>query len=291
MTWKRAISLLMLVGCADVAEIASDDIADQSSVSADANPILAIQNGVPVQGAGPQQQWEGIVMSLRLINETQGYVCTATFITERHILTAAHCYDNPGKQSIKLRAPGWTTDWETFDDATVYQASGGSAPKIDIAVVDLGRAPDWATPERRFRIFAGTPVPADLHVYGYGARSDDKNEKSDHLLRAAPNNATVRVALTSDGYLTGPAGEARICEGDSGGPAIKEGTMPVLWGINRSASMSILSILLNPNRMCPRKGANMQFTNISANMPFIEKSLGRTCTRVDVDGQQAAQCW
>ncbi|MET0344105.1 MAG: trypsin-like serine protease [Polyangiales bacterium] len=290
MTWKRAISLVMLVGCVEVAETAPDD-SGQGSVSDEAStPVLAIQNGVSVTGAGPQQQWEGIVMSLRLINEKQGYVCSATFISERHLITAAHCYEKPGKQSIKLRAPGWTTDWETFDDATVFQASGGAAPKIDIAVVDIGRAPEWVTPERRFRIFAGTPTPADLHVYGYGARNDS-GEKADHLLRAAPNNATVRVTLAGDGDLTGPAGEARICEGDSGGPAIKEGTLPVLWGINRSASTSILSILLNPNRLCPRTGANMQFTNISGNMAFIEKSLGRPCTRVEVDGQQAAQCW
>lgn len=295
MTWRRGISLLALMGCTDVVDAAPEDGLEASAPGDDESdetfPTLAIQNGVSVRGAGPQQQWEGIVMTMRRVGTNQASVCSATFITAQHLITAAHCYEKQGKQSVSVRAPSWNGNaWQIFDNASVYQASGGPDYKTDIAVVDLGKAPEWATPARRFRIFAGRPTATELHIYGYGGRAET-TAGIDGTLRAPPGNATVRVTDAGNGYLVSPANAARVCSGDSGGPAIKEGTLPVLWGINRSFSSNIFRALVNRNPVCPSAGATMQFTNISANMPFIEKSLGKPCTRTTVDGQPAAQCW
>ena len=293
MTWRRAIALLMLVGCADVAESAPDDGVEEAAEGErdEAFPILAIQNGVSVRGAGPQQQWEGIVMTMRRVGTNQASVCSATFITAQHLLTAAHCYDKAGVQSVSVRAPSWNGNaWQLFDKATVYQASGKPSYPTDIAVVDLGKAPDWVTPARRFRIFSGRPTATDLHIYGYGGRAET-TAGIDGTLRTAPGNATVRITDGGKGYLTSVANAARVCTGDSGGPAIREGSLPVVWGINRSFSTNAFQALLNPNPVCPSTGASMQFTNISANMAFVEKSLGKPCSRIEVDGQPAAQCW
>lgn len=289
MTWKRAIPLLwMLMSCADVPENATsyDDETGEDAAS----PVLAIQNGVPVTGAGPQQQWQGIVMTMRRVGTNQSSVCTATFITERHLLTAAHCYEKAGAQQVFVRAPGWNNNaWQTFDGAIVHQASGKPDYKTDIAVVDLGKAPEWATPARRFRIFAGRPTATDLHIYGYGGVRESTAEING-TLRTAPNGATVRVTDAGNGYLVSTAAGAAVCSGDSGGPAIKQGTQPVVWGINRSFSSSIFRSLLG-QPVCPSRGASMQFTNVSLNVPFVERSLGKACTRLQVDGQDALQCW
>ena len=250
--------------------------------------VLAIESGIAVRGAGPDQQWEGIVMTRWMVNEREAEVCTASFISERHLVTAAHCYPKNGVQKISVRAPTWDDNaWHHFD-ATVFRAS--SDVSIDVAVVDLGAAQEWATPARRFRLHAGKPGPADLHLYGYGGRKEDQ-PGIDGTLRASPNRATVRVRDAGRGFLSGVAGAARMCGGDSGGPALHEGTEPVIWGVFSAFSNSISRVLRDPDRVCPDPGSDMRFASVSANLPFIERSLGKPCTRIEVDGKPAAQCW
>jgi hypothetical protein len=251
-------------------------------------PRLAIESGVSVRGAGPEQQWEGIVMTRWMVNEREAEVCTASFISDRYLITAAHCYPKNGPQKISVRAPSWNGNaWQPFD-AIVHRAS--SDVSVDMAVVDLGAPQEWATSARRFRLHAGKPGPADLHLYGYGGRKEEQPD-IDGTLRAAPGGATVRVRDAGRGFLSAVAGAARMCGGDSGGPAIREGTQPVIWGVFSAFSNSITRILRDPDRVCPDPGADLRFASVSASLPFIERSIGKPCTRVDIDGQAAAQCW
>lgn len=285
-------TLCVLSACVDVADDGLPDDQGEGAVEGvnGDNPVLAIESGVPVKGAGPSQQWEGVVMTMRPVSATQASTCTASFITAQHLMTAAHCYDKDGAQSISVRAPTWNGNkWVAFPKAVVKRASAGPTYNTDIAIVDLGAPQEWATPERRFRLFAGKPTPADLHIYGYGGRNE-RTPDINGTLRAAPGNATVRIIPGTNGYLTSLAATARVCVGDSGGPAIREGTQAVIWGINRSFTSGLRG-LIGPQPVCPTIGATMQFTDVSANLGFVEKSLGTACTRMDVDGQQTAQCW
>lgn len=285
--------LCVLAACADVA----DDGALQNMRGEEAvdgvegdNPVLAIESGVAVKGAGPNQQWEGVVMTMRQISSSQASTCTATFITAQHLVTAAHCYEKDGAQNISVRAPTWNGNkWNAFPKAVVKRASGGPSYATDIAIVDLGAPQEWATPERRFRLFAGKPTPTDLHIYGYGGRSEWSPDING-TLRTPPGNATVRIVPGTNGYFTSLATIARVCVGDSGGPAIREGSQPIIWGINRSFTSGFRGII-GPQPVCPIIGASMQFTDVSANLGFVERSLDASCARVDLDGQTTAQCW
>ena len=62
-------------------------------------PVLRIDNGVPVSGAGRRQQWEGIVM-------TQGGrgLCTAAFISDRHLISASRGV--PDRAAIRVTDNG-----------------------------------------------------------------------------------------------------------------------------------------------------------------------------------------
>ena len=123
---RTFLPLLLLAGCA------TSDPGDPSAL--DEPAVLAIESGVSVKGAGPQQQWEGIVQTMWKVNEREAEVCTATFITDRHLVTAAHCYPKSGVQKISLRAPTWSgKEWVPFD-ANVQRASTDLS--ADIAVVD-----------------------------------------------------------------------------------------------------------------------------------------------------------
>lgn len=294
--WTRALLLLCLSACAggaDDSEASGEEGTEGTDAKADATeldptiPVLAIENGVTVRGAGPNQQWEGIVMTLQSVGRGMGS-CSASFITDRHIVTAAHCYGKDGAQRVQVRAPTWGSGWQTFERAVVRRASTNNS--IDIAVVDLGGPVAWATPQRRFLLNAGPANPTTLHVYGYGAMSE-AGGSANGTLRAAPGNATISIRDNGAGYLVAAAQTARVCSGDSGGPALKQGTAAVLWGINQSFTLSFRRSLTDRQPICPENGAQMRFTNVSANLRFIESTLGKTCKRLTVDGQQVAQCW
>ncbi|MET0342459.1 MAG: trypsin-like serine protease [Polyangiales bacterium] len=274
---RSLLLTLLLTGCAAAEESEPDG-----------SPVLAIESGVSVKGAGPSQQWEGIVMTMWRVNEREAEVCTATFITERHLVTAAHCYPKSGPQKISARAPTWNGNvWQPFD-ATVYRASTDLS--ADIAVVDLGAPQEWATPARRFKLFAGKVAPTDLHLYGYGGRTDASPDL-DGTLRASPGYATVRARDAGRGYISATAGVARACSGDSGGPALREGTDAVVWGVFSAFSNSISRILRDDDIVCPDAGSDLRYASVSANLAFVERSLGKPCTRLTVDGLPAAQCW
>lgn len=284
---RTLLLLTLLVGCADEG-FASMDEAEREAADSEGdsdNPVLAIENGTTVRGAGPNQEWEGIVMTQ---SASRGY-CSASFITERHLLSAAHCFGSDGTQRVGVRAPTWNsgTGFQAFDRAVVRRASTNNS--VDIAIVDLGVPQAWATPQRRFLLNAAAPATVQLHLYGYGAMTEAGAGIG--TLRGAPKRATITVSAAGTGYLMGTTADARFCKGDSGGPAIKEGTAPVIWGINQSFIPTAARARADRQPVCADVGSRMRFTSVAANLAFIERTLGRACKRLEVDGQQVAQCW
>jgi hypothetical protein len=245
----------------------------------DACPIpLPVVDGTPVDGAGCNQQWEGIVMTVG----GRG-LCTASFITDRHLISASHCYAGDGPVSLQVSAPTWDNGAKHTFQAQVKRS--GSEMELDISIIDLGKSVDWATPARRFLLHAGTPAAAaDLHLYGFGNNSSSGGAG---MLRGVPKRATIHVTDTGKGTLTGMSADAQLCEGDSGGPALMEKTAAVLYGINQGADP--------PGNVgfgtCAAADWTIVFTNVSEYVSFVEKAIGTTCERKQVDGLDVAQCW
>jgi hypothetical protein len=235
-----------------------------------------VNGGVPVRGAGCNQQWEGIVM-------TQGGrgLCTAAFISDRHLISASHCYASDGAVSLRVSAPTWENGSMHTFQAQVKRS--GSNMSLDISIIDLGKPVDWATPERRFVLHAGKASSVDLHLYGFGGGGSSGGAGK---LRGVPKRATIRVTDNGRGNLTGKAGEAQLCQGDSGGPAFVEKTAAVLYGINQAIVPSGFG-----GGTCAAADWTIMFTNVSEYISFIEMALGKSCERKRVDDLDVAQCW
>jgi hypothetical protein len=253
-------------------------IADHQPEPDEDVPLLKVNDGVPVRGAGCKEQWEGIVM-------TQGGrgLCTAAFISDRHLISASHCYSRDGAVSVKVSAPSWENGAMHTFQAQVKRS--GSNMSLDISILDLGESVPWATPERRFVLHAGMASAVDLHLYGFGSSSSSGGGAG--TLRGVPKRATIHVTDNGRGNLSGKAGEAQLCTGDSGGPAFVEKTAAVLYGINQA----IVPAGSGGGRTCAGPDWTIMFTNVSQYMSFIEMAVGKPCERKRVDDLDVAKCW
>lgn len=240
-----------------------------------------VDDGVPVSGAGCRQQWEGIVM-------TKGGrgLCTAAFISDRHLISASHCYASDGTVSVDVSAPTWDNGGSHMFQATVKRS--GSNMSLDVSIIDLGKPVEWATPERRFVLHAGkVPASVEMHTYGFGSGG---GSGAAGVLRGIPDRATITVTDDGRGNLNGKAGEARLCSGDSGGPAFVEKTAAILYGINQA----IVPTGVGGRGLggtCAGPDWTIMFTNVSEYMDFVEMALGKMCERKKVDDLDVAQCW
>jgi hypothetical protein len=242
-----------------------------------AETIDKVWHGDVVTGAGDRGQWEGIV---ELTTEI-GLGCTGFFITDRHVLTAGHCFATQSTQNVELRAPTW--DGGRWHSHRVWVNRRGDGRGIDVALVQFVSPVAWATPARRFRLFTGTTRDNTmLNIYGYGARG--YRAGGDGQLRTGEGGSRVRLVDHGDGWFNADAREARICQGDSGGPAIREGERAIVWGIAKGG-------YVEGSDRCPRYEDAMQWTKVNHTVAYIEQALGFSCARFTADDQNYARCW
>jgi len=254
--------------------------------------------------------------------------CTATFIAQNWLLTAAHCVPNATDQNQPPAIPFENTipsnRATTYQIDIVQQTSGGTTR--DFKLLNGGKDL-WVT-SYPYKLYAGTDTDSNaerdialiyvdpkygsllndpelnalpigavkpvgtMDLIGWGTTSNGSSVSNDPL--APPNGGRITVTdgdVSAEKFSTvvTPTGP-RICGGDSCGPILSlvDGTF-VISGVNSGAARAL-------HTDCPIVGAGMSWSRVDTKLKWIQevmtKSHNSSCRTFHASTPTAyTQCW
>jgi secreted trypsin-like serine protease len=246
--WLRTIAVMMMCfvtfGCGG---------GGSSSDKQDPCTALKIAGG---------EECEERPLEVSVVATNFGY-CTGTFITKRHVLTAAHCIPSAG-QEIVVATKGFSATTKT---ARVHpQYTPGISSEFDVAIVTINTDAPVGPAKIELSV---TPKKGDTAVaYGYGLDQDGHDviqrvQDGGHALKATD----IEIGSVSDVSVdTISNGDGDTCSGDSGGPIVLKGTDQA-YGI-------VALVRSGPDTCVPNIGLPGENTNlqVQSNLNFISSA-------------------
>jgi len=191
---------------------------------------------------------------------TSGGYCSGTFVTKRHVLTAAHCVWE-GSRGVRVESPYFRASATRTQVHPLFNPASDS-DEHDLAVVTIGQD----APVTQVAINTSSLVQQGESVVTYGYGLDEKDQDAYDRIssgEAAVKATTLDVISVSDFAIESISdGSGDTCRGDSGGSLLRTGN---------NGQPGIVAIVRAGPYECLPEGGSSDNTNLqsSSNLNFL----------------------
>lgn len=195
-------------------------------------------------------------------------VCTGTYLTSSHVLTAAHCFVDSGGVAAEV-ITGSTSGFSKRVTVNGKYSPTNSISSYDMAVIEMETPQDVAT--LPILVSEGLGSGDRVTILGFGT-----DENGNSAATVSPDKAFHGSTMIIDGFENGAfsaeysSTNSSICTGDSGGPALLKNKDGITGVVGIAQAVSVSGNIEEPTCL---DGTTAVFTNAQSGdfLSFISK--------------------